>query len=72
MFVGKYFEHLKEPDTDRSIFLQMVYSKAKRFEKRVSNRGEYGRFCPTMRDEHHGNIELVDIKNMPSTFWKRI
>jgi hypothetical protein len=47
-FVGKYFEHLKEPDTTDDIS-QMVYSKAKRLEGAGSNRGEYGRFCSTMR-----------------------
>jgi hypothetical protein len=36
-FVGKYFEHLKEPDTTDDIS-QMVYSKAKRLGGRVKPR----------------------------------
>jgi len=56
--IGKYFQHLKEPDitTDMS---QMVYSKAKRLK---TGQGQteinLNSFAPTMRAEHHGNIEF--------------
>ena len=56
--IGKYFEHLKEPDNTDDIS-QMVYSKAKKLEK---GQGQIeinlNSFAPTMRAEHHGNIEF--------------
>jgi DNA (cytosine-5)-methyltransferase 1 len=56
--IGKYFEHLKEPDVTDDIS-QMVYSKAKKLEK---GQGQIeinlDSFAPTMRAEHHGNIEF--------------
>jgi DNA (cytosine-5)-methyltransferase 1 len=61
--IGRYFEHLKEPDeTDDSA--QQVYSKAKRLEKGQGQK-EVGldEFAPTMRAEHHGNIEFRRIRN---------
>jgi len=56
--IGKYFEHLQEPllTTDVS---QMVYSKAKRLQKgQGQTEIDLSSFAPTMRAEHHGNIEF--------------
>ena len=55
--VRPYFEHLQEPDATADP-AQKVYSKAARLEK---GQGQsqvplYG-FAPTVRAEHHGNIE---------------
>ena len=56
--VGKYFEHLKEPDLTDDIS-QMIYSKAKKLEKgQGQTEVNLGSFAPTMRAEHHGNIEF--------------
>lgn len=56
--IGKYFKHLKEPDETEDIS-QMVYSKAKKLAK---GQGQIeinlDSFAPTMRAEHHGNIEF--------------
>jgi len=61
--IGKYFEHLKEPNITTDIS-QMVYSKAKKLEK---GQGQIeinlSSFAPTMRAEHHGNIEFRRYKN---------
>jgi DNA (cytosine-5)-methyltransferase 1 len=60
--IGCYFKHLKEPDsTDDPA--QMVYSKAARLQKGQGQK-EVGldEFAPTMRAEHHGNIEFRRIK----------
>lgn len=61
--IGCYFKHLEEPDvsTDPA---QQVYSKAARLEKGQGQK-EVGlnEFAPTMRAEHHGNIEFRRIKN---------
>lgn len=61
--IGKYFEHLKEPDITTDIS-QMVYSKAKKLEK---GQGQIeitlNSFAPTMRAEHHGNIEFRRHEN---------
>jgi DNA (cytosine-5)-methyltransferase 1 len=56
-----YFEHLQEP-TDTSDPAQKVYSKAARLEKGQGQK-EVGldEFAPTMRAEHHGNIEFRRI-----------
>jgi DNA (cytosine-5)-methyltransferase 1 len=55
--VGKYFEHLTEPDLTDDIS-QMVYSKAKKLEKgQGQTEVNLASFAPTMRAEHHGNIE---------------
>jgi len=65
--IANYFKHLQEPDitTDPA---QKIYSKAKRLEK--ENKVYQGQkeislndFAPTMRAEHHGNIEFRRIKN---------
>lgn len=61
--IGKYFEHLKEPDSTNDIS-QMVYSNAKKLDK---GQGQIeinlNSFAPTMRAEHHGNIEFRRHKN---------
>ena len=60
--VGHYFKHLQEPDvtTDPA---QTVYSKAARLAKGQGQK-EVGldEFAPTMRAEHHGNIEFRRIR----------
>jgi DNA (cytosine-5)-methyltransferase 1 len=60
--VGHYFKHLQEPDvtTDPA---QTVYSKAARHAKGQGQK-EVGldEFAPTMRAEHHGNIEFRRIR----------
>jgi len=60
--VGHYFKHLQEPDvtTDPA---QKAYSKAARLAKGQGQK-EVGldEFAPTMRAEHHGNIEFRRIR----------
>jgi DNA (cytosine-5)-methyltransferase 1 len=59
--IGCYFKHLQEPDsTDDPA--QKVYSKAARLAKGQGQK-EVGldEFAPTMRAEHHGNIEFRRI-----------
>ena len=61
-----YFEHLDEPDVSEDP-AQKVYSRAARLEKGQGQK-EVGldEFAPTMRAEHHGNIEfrrVTDGKN---------
>ena len=61
--IGCYFRHLQEPTiTDDPA--QKVYSKAARLEKGQGQK-EVGmnEFAPTMRAEHHGNIEFRRITN---------
>ena len=61
--IGKYFHHLKEPNMTEDIS-QMVYSKAKKLEKgQGQTEVNLGSFAPTMRAEHHGNIEFRRYKN---------
>ena len=56
--IGKYFKHLKEPDETTDIS-QMVYSKAKKLQKgQGQTEINLNSFAPTMRAEHHGNIEF--------------
>lgn len=61
--VGKYLEHLQEPNitTDLS---QKIYSKSKKLQKGQGqteiNLKEYS---PTIRSEHHGNIEFRRYAN---------
>jgi len=56
--IGKYFEHLVEPNITNDIS-QMVYSKAKKLEKgQGQTEINLNTFAPTMRAEHHGNIEF--------------
>jgi len=60
--IRHYFKHLQEPSvtTDPA---QKVYSKAARLEKGQGQK-EVGldEFAPTMRAEHHGNIEFRRLK----------
>lgn len=60
--IGPYFKHLQEPDLT-SDPAQKVYSKAARLEKGQGQK-EVGldEFGPTMRAEHHGNIEFRRIQ----------
>ena len=56
--IGKYFEHLVEPNITNDIS-QMVYSKAKKLKKgQGQTEINLDTFAPTMRAEHHGNIEF--------------
>jgi DNA (cytosine-5)-methyltransferase 1 len=61
--VGKYFKHLKEPNETKDI-AQQIYSKASKLEK---GQGQIEinleSFGPTIRAEHHGNIEFRRHKN---------
>ena len=64
--VGSYFRHLQEPDVSDDP-AQQAYSKAARLAKGQGQK-EVGldEFAPTMRAEHHGNIEfrrITDGKN---------
>jgi DNA (cytosine-5)-methyltransferase 1 len=56
-----YFQHLEEPDvTDDAA--QKIYSKAARLEKGQGQKEvNLDEFAPTMRAEHHGNIEFRRI-----------
>ena len=61
--IGKYFDHLKEPNITDDIS-QMVYSKAKKLEKgQGQTEINLNSFAPTMRAEHHGNIEFRRHEN---------
>ena len=57
-YIRDYFKHLQEPNV-ASDPAQQVYSKAARLEKGQGQK-EVGldEFAPTMRAEHHGNIEF--------------
>lgn len=56
--IGKYFEHLEEP-SDSDDISQQMYSKAKRLSKgQGQTEVKLDGFAPTMRAEHHGNIEF--------------
>jgi len=61
--IGYYFKHLQEPDiTDDPA--QKIYSKAAKLTKGQGQK-EVGldEFAPTMRAEHHGNIEFRRTTN---------
>jgi len=61
--IGKYFDHLIEPDITTDIS-QMVYSKAKKLKKgQGQTEINLDSFAPTMRAEHHGNIEFRRHEN---------
>lgn len=61
--IGKYFEHLKEPYVTDDIS-QQLYSKAKKLEKGQGQKEvDMNSFAPTMRAEHHGNIEFRRYAN---------
>ena len=56
--IRKYFEHLVEPNITNDIS-QMVYSTAKKLKKgQGQTEINLDTFAPTMRAEHHGNIEF--------------
>jgi DNA (cytosine-5)-methyltransferase 1 len=61
--IGHYFKHLREPDqTDDPA--QTVYSKAAKLAKGQGQKEiRLDDFAPTMRAEHHGNIEFRRITN---------
>ena len=60
--VGAYFEHLQEP-SETSDPAQTVYSKAARLEKGQGQKEVLlEEFAPTIRAEHHGNIEFRRIQ----------
>ena len=59
--IGPYFQHLLEP-TETQDPAQQVYSKAKRLEKGQGQKEVLlTTYAPTMRAEHHGNIEFRRI-----------
>jgi len=61
--LGKYFEHLKEPNETKDI-AQQLYSKAAKLEKgQGQTEVDLNSFGPTIRAEHHGNIEFRRHKN---------
>lgn len=61
--IGRYFEHLREP-WDTGDISQQLYSKAKRREKgQGQTEIDLESFAPTMRAEHHGNIEFRRYAN---------
>lgn len=61
--IRPYFEHLEEPDITQDP-AQQVYSKANRLEKGQGQKEILLDTCaPTMRAEHHGNIEFRRIKD---------
>ena len=56
--INHYFAHLEEPDVSTDL-AQRSYSKAARLEKgQGQSEIKLDGFCPTMRAEHHGNIEF--------------
>lgn len=56
--IGPYFAHLQEPD-ETSDLAQQVYSKAARLAKGQGQKEVVlTDYAPTMRAEHHGNIEF--------------
>jgi DNA (cytosine-5)-methyltransferase 1 len=72
--IGCYFKHLQVPNTTDDP-AQKIYSKAARLEKGQGQK-EVGlnEFAPTMRAEHHGNIEFRRItggKNKEATMIER-
>lgn len=56
--INKYFSHLDEPEISLDI-AQQSYSKAAKLGKgQGQSEIKMNGFCPTMRAEHHGNIEF--------------
>lgn len=56
--IKHYFAHLEEPDTTTDL-AQQSYSKAAKLTKgQGQSEIKLDGFCPTMRAEHHGNIEF--------------
>lgn len=61
--IGKYFAHLREPNETDDLS-QKLYSKAKKLEKGQGQKEiDLKDTAPTMRAEHHGNIEFRRHKN---------
>lgn len=61
--IGKYFKHLQEP-TETTDIAQQLYSKAKKLLKgQGQTEIDLKKFAPTMRAEHHGNIEFRRHEN---------
>ena len=61
-----YYVDLKEPSEEKKDLSQISYSKAKFFPKLQGNiEIKENGFAPTIRSEHHGNIEFryLDKKN---------
>jgi DNA (cytosine-5)-methyltransferase 1 len=60
--IKHYFMHLEEPDQSTDI-AQQSYSKAAKLDKgQGQTEIKINGFCPTIRAEHHGNIEFRRIK----------
>ena len=58
-----YFVDLKEPSEEKKDLSQISYSKAKFFPKLQGNiEIKENGFAPTIRSEHHGNIEFRYLK----------
>tara|TARA_Y100000389_G_scaffold176305_2_gene187725 strand:+ start:756 stop:1838 length:1083 start_codon:yes stop_codon:yes gene_type:complete len=56
--IGKYFAHLEEPNETDDLS-QKLYSKAKKLERGQGQKEiDLNAAAPTMRAEHHGNIEF--------------
>jgi DNA (cytosine-5)-methyltransferase 1 len=57
--VGHYLKHLNEPDKSDDVS-QQIYSKAKKLDSKYQGQAEIhlNDFAPTIRAEHHGNIEF--------------
>lgn len=59
--IKNYFMHLEEPDKSTDM-AQQSYSKAAKLDKgQGQTEIKIDGFCPTMRAEHHGNIEFRRI-----------
>jgi DNA (cytosine-5)-methyltransferase 1 len=59
--IKHYFKHLEEPNISTDM-AQQSYSKAAKLDKgQGQNEIKIEGFCPTMRAEHHGNIEFRRI-----------
>ena len=59
--IKHYFMHLEEPDKSTDM-AQQAYSKAAKLDKgQGQTEIKIDGFCPTMRAEHHGNIEFRRI-----------
>ena len=59
--IRHYFAHLEEPENSLDL-AQQSYSKAAKLEKgQGQSEIKIDGFCPTMRAEHHGNIEFRRI-----------
>ena len=61
--VGCYLKHLQEPEITNDT-AQKIFSKAARLEKGQGQKEIFlDGFAPTIRAEHHGNIEFRRINN---------